>query len=107
MIEGLAEYAGFLFLKRVAQVVAEFTGRTATFPGEPGYQGWSRKVFFSRGVAGGAGRAMVSSGIGILLRQNMVTGHLVRHFPVVLSYKSNNGIEGYASKHFTWHNFVC
>lgn len=27
------EYAGFLFLKRVAQVVAEFTGRTATFPG--------------------------------------------------------------------------
>ena len=46
MIEGLAEYEGFLFLKRVAQVVAEFTGRTATFPGEPGYQGWSRKVFF-------------------------------------------------------------
>ena len=61
MIEGLAEYAGFLFLKRVAQVVAEFTGRTPTFPGEPGYQGR-------------AGRAMVSSGIGILLRQNMVTG---------------------------------
>ena len=55
MIEGLAEYAGFLFLKRVAQVVAEFTGRTPTFPGEPGHQGWSRKVFFSRGVAGGEG----------------------------------------------------
>ena len=61
MIEGLAEYAGFLLLKRVAQVVAEFTGRTATFPGEPGYQGR-------------VGRAMVSSGIGILLRQNMVAG---------------------------------
>ena len=57
MIEGLAEYAGFLFLKRVAQVVAEFTGRTPTFPGEPGYQGR-------------AGRAMVS----LVLRQNMVTG---------------------------------
>ena len=55
MIEGLAEYAGFLFLKRVAQVVAEFTGRTATFPGEPGHQGSSRKVFFSRGVAGREG----------------------------------------------------
>ena len=35
------------------------------------------------------------------------TWSLVRHLPVVLSYKSNNGIEGYASKHFTWHNFVC
>ena len=72
MIEGLAEYAGFLFLKRVAQVVAEFTGRTPTFPGEPGHQGWSRKVFFHGAYK--AGRAMVSSGIGILLRQNMVAG---------------------------------
>ena len=31
---------------------------------------------------------------------------LVRDFPAVLRYKSNDGIEGHASKHFTWHTFV-
>ena len=60
--------------------------------------------FFSLGMAGGEGH---DSELGHRDSVEERTWLLVRHFPVVLHYKSNNGIEGYASKHFTWHTFVC